>query len=60
LKLSNHLIKELMFLKKWASQTQAIEDFVRRRRLDNLIAARGRLEVKDVSTKLRKMEIHGR
>ena len=64
LELSNHLIKELMAVEKWASKTQAIEaaieDFVRRRRLDNLISARGRLKVKDVSAELRKMEIHGR
>lgn len=64
LELSNHLVKELMAVEKWSSKTQAIEtaieDFVRRRRLDNLISAQGRLKVKDVSTELRKMEIHGR
>lgn len=64
LELSNHLIKELMSVEKWASKTQAIEaaidDFVRRKRLDKLISARGRLKVKDVSSELRKMELHGR
>jgi hypothetical protein len=64
LELSNHLIKDLMSIEKWSSKTQAIEaaieDFVRRRRLDNLISARGRLKVKDVSSELRKMELHGR
>jgi len=64
LELSNHLIKDLMSIEKWSSKTQAIEaaieDFVRRRRLDNLISARGRLKVKDVSAELRKMELHGR
>jgi hypothetical protein len=64
LELSNHLVKELMSVEKWASKTQAIEtaieDFVRRRRLDNLISARGRLKVKDVSAELRKIELHGR
>jgi hypothetical protein len=64
LELSNHLIKELMSVEKWASKTQAIEaaieDFVRRRRLDNLISAKGRLKIKDVSAELRKMELHGR
>ncbi len=64
LELSNHLIKELMAVEKWSSKTEAIEtaieDFVRRRRLDNLISARGRLKVKDVSTELRKMELHER
>jgi hypothetical protein len=64
LELSNYLIKDLMAVEKWSSKTQAIEaaieDFVRRRRLDNLISARGRLKVKDVSTELRKMELHGR
>jgi hypothetical protein len=60
----NHLVKELMSVEKWASKTQAIEtaieDFVRRRRLDNLISAKGRLKVKDVSAELRKMELHAR
>jgi hypothetical protein len=64
LELSDRLIKELMSVEKWASKTQAIEaaieDFVRRRRLDNLISARGRLKVKDVSAELRKMELHAR
>ncbi|HET9869798.1 MAG TPA: type II toxin-antitoxin system VapB family antitoxin [bacterium] len=64
LELSNHLIQELMAVEKWDSKTQAIEaaieDFVRRRRLDNLISARGRLKVKDVSAELRKLETHGR
>lgn len=64
LELSNRLIKELMSMEKWASKTQAIEtaidDFVRRKRLDKLIAARGRLKVRDVSAELRKMELHGR
>jgi hypothetical protein len=64
LELSNHLIKELMAVEKWASKTQAIEtaieDFVRRRRLDNLISARGRLKVNDVSTEMRKLELHAR
>ena len=64
LELSNHLIKDLTSIEKWSSKTQAIEaaieDFVRRRRLDNLISARGRLKVKDVSSELRKMELHGR
>ncbi len=64
LELSNGLVKELMSVEKWASKTQAIEtaieDFVRRRRLDNLISAKGRLKVKDVSAELRKMELHGR
>ena len=64
LELSNHLIKELMSVEKWASKTQAIEaaieDFVRRRRLNSLASARGRLKVKDVSAELRKMEIHAR
>lgn len=64
LELSDHLIKELMSVEKWASKTQAIEaaieDFVRRRRLDNLISARGRLKVKDVSAESRKMELHAR
>lgn len=64
LELSNHLVKELMSVEKWASKTQAIEtaieDFVRRRRLDNLISAKGRLKVKDVSGELRKMELHAR
>jgi len=64
LELSNHLIKDLMSIEKWSSKTQAIEaaieDFVRRRRLDNLISASGRLKVKDVSSELRKMELYGR
>ena len=64
LELSNNLIKDLMSVEKWSSKTQAIEtaieDFVRRRRLDNLISARGRLKVKDVSAELRKMEIRDR
>ena len=64
LELSNDLVKELMSVEKWASKTQAIEtaieDFVRRRRLDNLISAKGRLKVKDVSAELRKRELHGR
>jgi predicted transcriptional regulator len=64
LELSDDLIKNLMSVEKWSSRTQAIEtaieDFVRRRRLDNLISARGRLKVKDVSAELRKMELHGR
>jgi hypothetical protein len=53
-----------MSVEKWASKTQAIEaaieDFVRRRRLDNLIAAKGRLKVKDVSAELRKRELRAR
>ena len=64
LELSNHLIKELMAVEKWSSKTQAIEtaieDFVRRRRLNNLVSARGRLKVKDVSVESRKMELHER
>jgi hypothetical protein len=53
-----------MSVEKWASKTQAIEaaieDFVRRRRLDNLISAKGRLKVKDVSAELRKRELRAR
>jgi hypothetical protein len=35
---------------------RAIEDFVGQKRLNNLISAKGRLKVKDISAELRKME----
>lgn len=61
LDLSEKLIKDLMTVEKGATKTaaieKAIEEYVRRKRVDGLISMMGRMKTVDYSHELRRMEI---
>jgi metal-responsive CopG/Arc/MetJ family transcriptional regulator len=60
LDLSEKLLNDLMSLEKGASKSaaieKAIEDYLRRKRLDGLLSMRGRMKTVDHSRELHRME----
>jgi hypothetical protein len=61
LDLSEKLLKDLMSVEKGATKTaaieKAIEDYLRRKRLDGLLSMKGRMKTVDYSHELRLAEI---
>lgn len=61
LDLSEKLLKDLMSVEKGATKTaaieKAIEDYLRRKRLDGLLSMKGRMKTIDYSHELRLAEI---